>query len=604
MVIPDKLRLAFRIISACVAGIFLFQQIAWAGDLIEVTLDRQAQAQAETFAPAYLKNQQVKQETLIVQKQDIEDFLNANLLSTDTKVTPIEETLPLKGPMSTEGAPVLQAAAASGGESPQGSGGDPQSDSILSIITQAGDIIHYKDGVIDYVEKKNEDGSFTVIRRIAGLDFVDGSNNLLNAEITYPDNTIEEVRGGRVEAITAPDGAIYRYNTDELIKYVLYKDKTITIYTYGKDREGKDETKLEDYLNGSYAIEEDFSITILPLEEGSEELHKPEKTVRYNDTGKLKEVVFKTGKTILYDSGMISYLKDENGIEYFFENRTESDGITEIGMSKIVNAGETTYVTFDGEGNVVISPDEGVGGLRGAYDAAGSLIMVDDHGTIVTKEYLDIQNETVIAPIENEWSRCRNNSLHYAGIFFSKMSACDYWTDVCWGNHPLPGGISHQEAWANRAKAEDELEAARADMDAAYALERPAREASRNAFMELKPYLDIFWKFSGKLSGNDSITDAPFLKVQYKSDGSINEVQKVDGTIQTYTNGLMDSILNGSILTLYTYNLSALNNINEITVDRDGIKRIYDAYGDLKTLSLENRPETPALSRAGMNGRP
>ena len=39
MIWPAKLKIAFRVISALVAGIFLWNQIAWAGDLYNIPID-------------------------------------------------------------------------------------------------------------------------------------------------------------------------------------------------------------------------------------------------------------------------------------------------------------------------------------------------------------------------------------------------------------------------------------------------------------------------------------------------------------------------------------------------------------------------------------
>lgn len=39
MIWPNKFRMIFRMISAIVAGIFLWNQVAWAGDLSAVPVD-------------------------------------------------------------------------------------------------------------------------------------------------------------------------------------------------------------------------------------------------------------------------------------------------------------------------------------------------------------------------------------------------------------------------------------------------------------------------------------------------------------------------------------------------------------------------------------
>ena len=56
------------------AGIFLFQQVAWAGDLIDAALSQQYKEQSQTFSPQYLQSQQIAVETLVSQKQDALDY--------------------------------------------------------------------------------------------------------------------------------------------------------------------------------------------------------------------------------------------------------------------------------------------------------------------------------------------------------------------------------------------------------------------------------------------------------------------------------------------------------------------------------------------------
>ena len=62
----------------------------------------------------------------------------------------------------------------------------------------------------------------------------------------------------------------------------------------------------------------------------------------------------------------------------------------------------------------------------------------------------------------------------------------------------------------------------------------------------------------------------------------VKEIHKIDGETQRDTNndGLIDNITSSTGTTLYGYDLSLLNNISEITVDRDGIRRIYDRLCD------------------------
>ena len=55
---PAKAKLVFKTIASLVACVFLWQQVSWAGDLVNNSIDKLDAEQSQTFAPAYLQNQQ------------------------------------------------------------------------------------------------------------------------------------------------------------------------------------------------------------------------------------------------------------------------------------------------------------------------------------------------------------------------------------------------------------------------------------------------------------------------------------------------------------------------------------------------------------------
>jgi hypothetical protein len=63
MVVTNKSKVVLKVISGIVAGIFLFEQVAMAGDLINVALEQQYKEQSKTFAPSYLQNSRLKPKT-------------------------------------------------------------------------------------------------------------------------------------------------------------------------------------------------------------------------------------------------------------------------------------------------------------------------------------------------------------------------------------------------------------------------------------------------------------------------------------------------------------------------------------------------------------
>ncbi len=173
MIMPNKIKVVFKTISCLVAGIFLFQQLAWAGDLIDTVLNKQADAQTQTFAPSYLQNQQAMQESVINQHQDAENFastvsaVSASSTTNNTQQSSGDALLPLKGPRGGGSAPTAKAMVAQGQNAAQTSG---STSPVLNVTTSAGDVINYKDGAIDSIQKKNG----TILRNIV----VDDNNNL------------------------------------------------------------------------------------------------------------------------------------------------------------------------------------------------------------------------------------------------------------------------------------------------------------------------------------------------------------------------------------------------------------------------------------------
>ena len=64
MICPKNLKILFKCIAGIMACVFLWQQISWAADLIDTTLTKQADQQAQTFAPSYLQSQQSAAEAM------------------------------------------------------------------------------------------------------------------------------------------------------------------------------------------------------------------------------------------------------------------------------------------------------------------------------------------------------------------------------------------------------------------------------------------------------------------------------------------------------------------------------------------------------------
>ncbi|MFH1790380.1 MAG: LamG-like jellyroll fold domain-containing protein, partial [Candidatus Omnitrophota bacterium] len=374
----------FKAISAFTAGIFLWNQIAWAGDLaaysVTQTIADQEKEQAAMFAPSYITAQQNIHESIIGQKQDIESFLYTQGSGAGSGDEEADEGLVLKGPIDLSyDYDTMRAMFDAQEEAFRRDGAS------FTVTTQAGDEVGYRDGAIDRI--RLADG--TVMRNIV----TDGDNNLVDADVLFTDETLQFVRGGRVVKLVKPDGTVFNYNANARVNDIVYPDGTKAICDYEVDTAGKViETIITD----------------------------PEKEARYDASGKLKSVVFTSGKRITYTDGFIA-------------------SITEPGKLK---------VDF-------------------------------------TKEM--VGDEVIVRPV------------------------------------------------------------------------------------------------SGAVAA-----DVPFSVVKYTKAGVIKEVLKANGDSMSFENGLIASILTGSESTNYTYNISELNNVRNVTVDRLGIKRIYDRYGMLESLTLDD----------------
>ena len=336
----------FQVIAGIVACVFLSQQISWAGDLIDTTLNKQYEEQSQTFAPAYIKSQQANNEALISQKQAIEDFSNQTASPSIQTQSSVNDSITLQGPKSGSGGQTMAVS------SMNVTADEPETgETVLSVTTQAGDVIYYREGAIDHIEKK--DG--TVLRNIV----VDENNNLLEAGITYIDGTTQVIANGKVSKITKPDGTIINYNSEELITSILYPDAAGVTFSYTKDEQGNIlETALVD----------------------------SEKTSIYGSDSKLKKVMFNNGKIIEYDSGVISKITEADNGQLLFDIKGNIDGTFTSTIAQYIAPDSTIYRYAVGEDGCLASIAVEKDGAVAAYDKDGDLLSVSKDGETVTAE--------------------------------------------------------------------------------------------------------------------------------------------------------------------------------------------------------------------------
>lgn len=348
-----NLRIIFKTISCVLVITFLWQQISWAGDLLDSSIEKLTTDQSQTFGPQYLQEQQTTQEGLIATKQAIEDAPSTQNLTTSEAVeTPPDETLPLQGPKGGSGPTSLDTGSSTiyslsseGSPTPSGDG------SVLSVTTQSGDIIHYKNGQVDYVEQK--DG--TILRNIV----VDENNNLVSCELTYTDGSTQTVVGGKVSQMVKPDGTIIYYDDNELVSSVLYPDTTLVTWSYIKDGDGNIvETILTD----------------------------PEKISRYDSDNYLAKVGFNTGKIIEYSRGVISKLTEPDGGQFIFEIKNNPDSTITSTLSQYVSAAGAVYrYSIDDDNNLSYITIERDGAVA-TYNKDGVLLSVTKDAQAIDDE--------------------------------------------------------------------------------------------------------------------------------------------------------------------------------------------------------------------------
>lgn len=278
---PKIRRIIFKSISLAISLIFFFEQMAMAGDPISIALDNLNAAQNQTFAPAYLQSQQTAVESLIEQKQTIEDTLN--LQNAQSQPSDTDDTgLSLKGPIGGVSTVSTQSSATQ----VNGLEAQPEESARISLTTQAGDIIHYLDGAIDFIERA--DG--TVLRNIT----IDSNNDLVGSDVTYTDGTYQLMKDGRLIKTINPDGTIINYNPDEMISQVVYPGGGAVTYTYTKNSTGA--------ITGIILKNSNGTVTNYDANGKLAKVNKPDGTVVEYIAGIISKIIKSDGKVFKFSS--------------------------------------------------------------------------------------------------------------------------------------------------------------------------------------------------------------------------------------------------------------------------------------------------------------
>ena len=172
-------RFVFKNMSVIVASIFLLQQIAWAADLTEATLNNMTSQQSQTFAPEYLQSQEAIHQEIIDQKQAIEDAGYIQAITTSEVGLPEAETLELQGPKSGDsGVPAEGNEEYVTGETSNSHQADEEQ--VVLVTSESGDEIRYRNGVVDTVTKTDgtvidyENGVVSKVLKYDGSSYIFG----------------------------------------------------------------------------------------------------------------------------------------------------------------------------------------------------------------------------------------------------------------------------------------------------------------------------------------------------------------------------------------------------------------------------------------------
>lgn len=331
----------FKVISATVAGIFLYNQIAYAGDFAALVLERQEEAQAQAFAPDYLRGQQAMRKSMVLTKQAIEDDSSFNAQKLASPIKREEASVDLIKPRGGGDPSVnlnpLAALNALNFLNPDDLSGDIDP-TWQSVITTENDTVYYSDGRIERVDR--HDG--VAIRNIVLND----SNELIKAVIEYADNTIQyiEVEDGHTcVTVTRPDGSILRY-TDNILESIEFIDGNRLTYNIGGDG-----TILERTYDTSGVLR---------------------KRAFYDRNGLLSKIEFADGsRAIYYEEGRLSCVELADGIIYYY-TAEEIGGDMVVSLSRIL---DSLGIKFGLEDSEIVSVEHiDWDGMRKEYDIVAS----------------------------------------------------------------------------------------------------------------------------------------------------------------------------------------------------------------------------------------
>ncbi|NQT45850.1 MAG: hypothetical protein HQ593_00030 [Candidatus Omnitrophica bacterium] len=273
----------FKVLSIVLTTSFLYMQVAWAAELPSLFYGGVQNTPASTLTPQQLEALGLQNDWIVTQQQMVQE---------------------------NEG-------------------------SVLTVTTDSGDKIKYKDGSILSIEKS--DGI------IVEAPILDEEGNLTGGLIHHTDGSQEFYQAGETKYILKPDGSVVSYQ-DNLPQAVISPDGQIASYAYNKDSSGNILATLLDSSKG-----QSF----------------------YDSNGKLAKVISADGTTSFYESGILKSIRRSDGGEYLFEHVQNTNGIVAV-LKQYIDAVGNAFTFKDGAVNSVTLKSNG---MTIPYDQFGNLVV-------------------------------------------------------------------------------------------------------------------------------------------------------------------------------------------------------------------------------------
>ncbi len=608
MQILRKTNYLMKIISVIVAGIFLCQQIAWAGDLTTPIADPTTDEQSPGIAPEGLMEQQASKLDLIAQQNDIENFQTQAAGDPTSPYGNIRISISLNGSGLVELNEYYDAtfsrlkrkemniADSEGNIAYEYM--DEDRDSGVGRITVAERQTADAEGIIAYTYEYHSNLS-NISRKEAYSDRarqkpVTAFEYSLDGAVTVSE---AYYTSGRLHTKSLSGGTSYEYsdeswngnNPGKLIKKARPDGSYETFESYyeGTDQAGQ----IKDHdMEGVLLINKEFGISGQLVEMSIFDSENRAFRQIYGD-GTYTESYFDIADELVtyyeYDTyGGFTIFDAANNIIYEFNPQEAANALLEENslVSITNNSGDivkyqngTIFSVAFQETDATLTSIElnDQGALENAIlkYADGTIDVIYGGETIQTM----FTNDTLIRYREN------NKATEYSpgnGItnFYYFLNDSGDVTNIRTDNKQDTGMYEPDGTplWLEMAsgKTSEFINSRLAQIITAdgntYHYEYIDEDTPRSQLVEI--FAD---------------TSVPAI-IFYDANGKISEVSNINGDTVTYSSGLISNVTHDTKTTTYDYVFGESEKLEELSVDRSGLKRIYDSLGNLRSVTLDN----------------